>query len=223
VSSPSTQAEKDELSVAASAPTMLIASGKMRERIGKALGLEGFAVEVLAEDGELPESRGRCSSVVVWVEDPTASMARWLRELTLRFDGTPVVIVCADIQRWGIRSALASGVAGVVLLDDLRSTLGPCLGAVQAGQTCVPRAHGGQIEPPALSSREKQILGLVVMGFMNSQIAEQLFLAESTVKSHLSSAFGKLGVRSRNEAVKLILDSERGLGTGILALDVERL
>jgi DNA-binding NarL/FixJ family response regulator len=87
----------------------------------------------------------------------------------------------------------------------------------------VPRGHWRQIEPPALSSREKQILGLVVMGYMNSQIAEQLFLAESTVKSHLSSAFGKLGVRSRNEAVNLILDPERGLGMGILALGGEPL
>jgi hypothetical protein len=38
------------------------------------------------------------------------------------------------------------------------------------------------------------------------------------VKSHLSSAFSKLGVRSRNEATALILDPENGLGTGILAI-----
>jgi hypothetical protein len=38
------------------------------------------------------------------------------------------------------------------------------------------------------------------------------------VKSHLSSAFTKLGVKSRHEAVDLILDSERGLGMGILGL-----
>jgi DNA-binding NarL/FixJ family response regulator len=130
-------------------------------------------------------------------------------------------VVCAGIQRWGIRAALTAGAAGVVLYDDLDSALGPCLQAVQAGQVCVPRAHWRQIEPPPLSTREKQILGLVVMGYMNCQIAEQLFLAESTVKSHLSSAFGKLGVRSRNEAVNLILDPERGLGTGILALGGE--
>jgi DNA-binding NarL/FixJ family response regulator len=92
---------------------------------------------------------------------------------------------------------------------------------VLAGQTCVPQAHSHEIEPPVLSSREKQILGLVVMGYMNSQIAEQLFLAESTVKSHLSSAFAKLGVRSRNEAVNMILDADRGLGMGILALGGE--
>jgi hypothetical protein len=61
------------------------------------------------------------------------------------------------------------------------------------------------------------------MGYMNCQIAERLFLAESTVKSHLSSAFAKLGVRSRNEAVSLILDPNRGLGTGILTVGGEPL
>jgi DNA-binding NarL/FixJ family response regulator len=74
-----------------------------------------------------------------------------------------------------------------------------------------------------LSSREKQVLGLVVMGYMNSQIAAQLFLAESTVKSHLSSAFDKLGVRSRHEAVARILDPQGGLGVGILTVGGEPL
>ena len=59
------------------------------------------------------------------------------------------------------------------------------------------------------------------MGYMNSEIAEQLTVAESTVKSHLSSAFTKLGVKSRHEAVDLILDSERGLGMGILGIGGE--
>jgi DNA-binding CsgD family transcriptional regulator len=85
----------------------------------------------------------------------------------------------------------------------------------------VPQAHSREIEPPALSSREKQILGLVVMGYMNGQIAERLFLAESTIKSHLSSAFAKLGVRSRHEAVDLIVDPDGGLGLGILGLGGE--
>ena len=131
---------------------------------------------------------------------------------------TPIVVVCEDIRPGELRTALAAGVAGVVLGSRLASTLGPSLEAARAGQVCVPRQHSRQIEPAALSPREKQILGLVVMGYMNVQIAEQLFLAESTVKSHLSSAFGKLGVRSRNEAVDLILDPDRGIGMGILAL-----
>ena len=75
-----------------------------------------------------------------------------------------------------------------------------------------------QVGAPTLSAREKQILGMVVMGYMNCDIAKQLYVAESTVKSHLSSAFLKLGVRSRSEAVELILDAEQGLGRGILAI-----
>jgi DNA-binding NarL/FixJ family response regulator len=161
------------------------------------------------------------SVVVLWVQDTVSAPVTLVGPLAQRFEQTPIVIVCAEIERWAVRGALAAGAAGVVLIDDLDVTLWPCLQAVLSGQTCVPRGHWRQIEPPALSSREKQILGLVVMGYMNSQIAAQLFLAESTVKSHLSSAFGKLGVRSRNEAASLILDPDRGLGMGILGLGGE--
>ena len=56
---------------------------------------------------------------------------------------------------------------------------------------------------------------MVVTGLTNSQIADELFLAVSTVKSHLSSAFSKLGVSSRSEAAAVILDPERGRGLGI--------
>jgi len=66
--------------------------------------------------------------------------------------------------------------------------------------------------------REKQVLGMVVMGFSNGEIANKLVLAESTIKSHLSSAFSKLGVRSRGEATELILDPVNGLGPGILSI-----
>jgi DNA-binding NarL/FixJ family response regulator len=133
----------------------------------------------------------------------------------------PVVFVCSEVRPGELRGALAAGVNGIVLEEHLSATLGACIEAVRAGQVCVPRRHAPQIEPATLSAREKQILGLVVMGYMNSEIADQLFVAESTVKSHLSSAFSKLGVRSRNEAVDLIVDPERGLGMGILALGGE--
>jgi DNA-binding NarL/FixJ family response regulator len=151
----------------------------------------------------------------------TAAVATQLPPLLEVLPETPVVFVCAEMRPGELRNALAAGVAGITLLDQIDSHLLPCLEAVRSGQVCVPRAHARQVEPARLSPREKQILGLVVMGYMNGQIAERLFVAESTVKSHLSSAFTKLGVGSRGEAVELILDPERGLGTGILALDAE--
>lgn len=178
-------------------------------------GLEN--VDALCESDQAEEP----AAVVLWVQDAVGSLGRTIEPLRRRLRSAPIVAVCPNIQRWEVRAALSAGAAGVVLEQDMGQALVPCLQAVQAGQACVPRENWRQIEPPALSTREKQILGLVVMGYMNSEIAERLFLAESTVKSHLSSAFGKLGVRSRNEAVSLIVDPERGLGMGILGLGGE--
>jgi DNA-binding NarL/FixJ family response regulator len=161
-------------------------------------------------------------AIVLHVEEAGPALTRAVESLKAQLLG-PLLATCARIERWEVRAALAAGAAGVVTEDGLERALVPSLHATIAGQVCVPRSQWRQIEPPALSAREKQVLGLVVMGYMNGQIAEQLFLAESTVKSHLSSAFGKLGVRSRNEAVELILDPERGLGMGILGLSGERL
>jgi DNA-binding NarL/FixJ family response regulator len=203
----------------------LVADESPRESIGAILQEQGWEFTEFDDVGDLLERGQECdhSLVVLWIDGADSSLARQVDLLRRDIEQARVVVICPEIQRWEVRAALAAGAAGVVQKEQMAGALGPCLQAVRVGQICVPMHHWRQIEPPALSTREKQILGLVVMGYMNSQIAEQLFLAESTVKSHLSSAFGKLGVRSRNEAVHLILDPERGLGMGILALGGEPL
>jgi DNA-binding NarL/FixJ family response regulator len=205
---------------AARGAVAVIAGAAPSEPIVEALAREGLAQRSFDSVQAALDGAGSDApaAVIVWVEDTISSMPGLIEPLSKRFAPSPVVVVCASIQRWEVRAALSAGAAGVIVSDDLASGLGPCLRAVRAGQICVPREHWRQVQPPVLSTREKQILGLVVMGYMNSQIATTLFLAESTVKSHLSSAFGKLGVRSRNEAVSLILDPDRGLGMGILGL-----
>ena len=52
----------------------------------------------------------------------------------------------------------------------------------------------------ALSEREHVILGLIANGASNREIAQQLFLAEGTVKNHITNILGKLGVRDRTQA-----------------------
>jgi two-component system, NarL family, response regulator len=203
----------------------LVAAEGSRESIGAILQEQGWECAAYASVTEAIE-HGREHSgglVVLWVEQAGSVAAQLVELLRRELEQARVVVICPAIQRWEVRAMLSVGAAGVVLEEEMAGALGPCLQAVRVGQVCVPRRQWRQIAPPALSAREKQILGLVVMGYMNSQIAERLFLAESTVKSHLSSAFGKLGVRSRNEAVNLILDPEHGLGMGILALGGEPL
>jgi DNA-binding NarL/FixJ family response regulator len=123
-----------------------------------------------------------------------------------------------DAPNASLRRALLAGAAGLVLDADLDRALVATGHAVLAGQLAVPSALVRQIAPRPLSYREKQILGLVVLGFTNREIADKLFLAESTVKTHLSSSFAKLDAHSRSEAAARILDPEGGYGVGILAI-----
>lgn len=193
--------------------------------IPKLLRAEHLSVRCFASVEELTSpSPGQSPTLILLSRQSVdTSLGKQIESLRQAFEHSPVVVVCSEIQPWEMRSVLSWGVVGVVLTSDLVCALRACVRAALSGQVCVPKQHWRQIEPPVLSSREKQILGLVVMGYMNGQIAQQLFLAESTVKSHLSSAFTKLGVRSRNEAVELILNSEQWLGMGILALGGEPL
>ncbi|MDF1499638.1 MAG: response regulator transcription factor [Anaerolineales bacterium] len=57
----------------------------------------------------------------------------------------------------------------------------------------------------SLSSREREVLLLLCGGLRNSEIADRLFIACSTVKTHVSNILGKLGVGSRIEAASLVL------------------
>jgi DNA-binding NarL/FixJ family response regulator len=198
----------------------VVARNGPHERIERVLNSEGFALATVddASTNGTAGSREGMSAVVLWVDGPLSDARAPIEALARRHRGSGVVVVCESGERWEIRAALASGAAGVVLQGAIQTCLGPCVRAVQVGLLCVPRARWQEVHPPPLSTREKQILGLVVMGCTNGQIAQRLVLAESTVKSHLSSAFAKLGVRSRNEAVDLIIDPDRGLGIGILGI-----
>jgi DNA-binding NarL/FixJ family response regulator len=130
----------------------------------------------------------------------------------------PIVAILSELPSVRGARAVAAKLDGVVLESDLDRTLMPTLLAVDAGCCVVPQKVRALIERPPLSPRERQILAMVVLGFANIEIAAKLYLTESAVKNHLSSAFAKLGVSSRNAAAELILDHESGLGPGILRI-----
>jgi DNA-binding NarL/FixJ family response regulator len=117
-----------------------------------------------------------------------------------------------------IRWAIELGVDGLIWSDRVEDCLELTLRAVHADQVVVPRDILQRIRTRELTNREKQALSMVIMGLTNLEIAQKLFISENTVKSHLNTAYKKLGVHSRAEAQRLIADPDQGLGTGILAI-----
>ena len=67
----------------------------------------------------------------------------------------------------------------------------------------------GQDQPKELSTREHEVLSLLVKGFTNKEIGEKLFVSEKTVKNHLNSIFKKISVSGRLKAILYAL--KRGL------------
>ena len=184
---------------------------------------------LLASDGMLVETRGLSVEELGHgaATDPDALVVAFGRGITERdqqmrrlrksLPDTHLVAVMPEDSRRGVRRALEAGADGVVFEAELETALTWTVRAVLAGQTAVPAARRHEVDRPTLSGREKQVLGMVVMGMSNKAIASKLFLAESTVKCHLSSAFTKLGVRSRNEAADLIVHSGGVIGLGLVS------
>jgi len=178
-------------------------------------GLWPRATEILGPAA----GQGAVVGVVTWVSAAREEVAE-LDSLRERHDG-PIVALVGELPSARGARALSTQLEGSVLADEMERSLLPTLAAVAAGQCVVPRTVRRLLERPPLSPRERQVLAMVVMDFSNAEIAQKLVVTESNVKSHLTSAFNKLGVTSRNAAAELILDHESGLGPGILRISPE--
>lgn len=104
---------------------------------------------------------------------------------------------------------LAAGIPGarLVVCDTERGT--PGADALETVLALVGRGEGLASGLEELSPREREVLGLVVEGAKNTEIAERLFISVNTVTRHLTHIYAKLGVAGRAQAVRYAL--ERGL------------
>ncbi|MDP9822071.1 DNA-binding NarL/FixJ family response regulator [Nocardioides massiliensis] len=114
--------------------------------------------------------------------------------------------------------ALRAGARGYLLKDVTLEELVEAIRVLAAGGTLVQPALTDRLlrhidaeplpdgfshlpTPQSLTSRETEILRLLASGFTNREVAEALFLAEGTVKNHISTVLAKLGVKDRTRAV----------------------
>jgi len=198
---------------------LVAADGNIRRRATSVLAQDGqvILVEAATSDELAPEDARRADAVVIAAAARADQRAAAIRTARMRLpDARVIVIATADAN--GVHKALEAGAHGFVFDADLVDTLAPTVRAVRAGQLVVPPMARASVVRRPLSHRERQTLRLLVLGLTNAEIARRLYLAESTVKCHLTSIFSKLGVRSRNEAVARVVGREDGLGLGVLRL-----
>lgn len=106
-----------------------------------------------------------------------------------------------------ILGAIEAGACGYILKDTPPAELLAAVRSAAAGESVLSPAVASKLmtrvrrADTTLSPREIEVLRLVAAGRANREIAKELFLSETTVKSHLVHIYAKLGVRSRTSAV----------------------
>ena len=197
------------------------AAEPVAERIAAAVSARELPVaRTVASPDQIDDADVKASTIVVFVCDVDLAPAMAaLRRLHRERRRPAIVVISPPATGTGVRRALDAGADAIVFEPEIETTLAITVLAVASGQSVVPRKLRASVERPAFSHRERQVLALVSKGLTNGQIAERLLLAQSTVKSHLSSAFAKLGIRSRKEVTALVLDPEQAQKVGLLGLN----
>lgn len=131
-----------------------------------------------------------------------------------------VVILTTFDVRDNVYEALRAGASGFLLkrtapdqlLHAVRSAaagealLSPSITRMMLDEFTAPSARGEPPELENLTSRERDVLVEIGLGYSNAEIAERLYVAESTIKTHVSRLLHKLGLRDRVQAVVFAYD-----------------
>jgi two-component system, NarL family, response regulator LiaR len=147
---------------------------------------------------------------------PELDGAQTTRALREKHPDAKVLILTSFKEDDLVRAAMTAGAIGYLLKNVTADELAGAIRLAQAGKrTLSPEAtealiHAAQRQDDLLveelTAREREVLVLMKDGMNNNQIAEKLYVSVSTVKFHVSSILGKLGVNNRTEAVALAME-----------------
>ena len=127
--------------------------------------------------------------------------------------GARVVVLTTYADDESIIAALSAGAVGYLTKDATSDDIRRALEAAAAGQSVMdPAVQASLLRaaqaspvrpstlPDGLTDREAEVLTLIAAGHSNTEIAEQLYVAEATVKTHVNRIFAKTGSRDRTQA-----------------------
>jgi DNA-binding NarL/FixJ family response regulator len=132
-----------------------------------------------------------------------------------------VLVVTAGIDRARAAELIETGIAGVFMKHNSAASLARGIRDVMAGQVWFDQelfagawSAGARAAPTAgparLTDRERLVVSGVLEGLANKQIAARLGVSESSVKASLQQLFSKMGVRTRSQLVRVVLERHRG-------------
>jgi DNA-binding NarL/FixJ family response regulator len=202
-----------------------------RRALRKSLEARGFALCAEVELGEhaLPATLEHRPHVVLMDQRlPDLSGPEATRMILAQAPLTRVVAISAFGAEADLRAALAAGSAGYMLKSAGPEEIAAAVRAAAAGEAPVSPAvavhlveHFRRTTAPKhvarsamlitqLSEREREILALIAAGRDNATIAEMLFISPHTVKGHVATILGRLGVANRTQAA--VYAVRHGLG-----------
>jgi DNA-binding NarL/FixJ family response regulator len=189
-------------------------------------GLPGIEVAGAAADGEQAVAlvaEHRPDAILLDLHMPVLDGIGATRRLSAEYPEVAIVVLTTYLDDTSVLEALRAGARSYLTKDADRADIAQALQAAAAGLTVFdPRVHdtllaaaaGGQAaaaarpaaqgqaqRPDGLTQREGEILGLITQGLTNGEIAEQLFLSNHTVKTHINRIFAKTGSRDRVAAI----------------------
>jgi DNA-binding NarL/FixJ family response regulator len=186
---------------------------------------DGFVVVAECADGREAVERLpalRPDVVLMDVRMPTLDGIAATQQLRLGPDPLVVLVLTTFGEDEVLWRAIEAGASGFILKDSSAEDLIAAVRAVSGGGAwfdpgVAPRVlneYRRVVAPAAreaarlesLTDREHDVLRLLARGATNAEIASELYLAETTVKTHIGNIFGKLGVRDRAAAIVFAYD-----------------
>lgn len=147
---------------------------------------------------------------------PDGNGVELCREVQSQVPGVKVIMLTSYADDEALLGAILAGASGYVLKDIKGEIFLKSIHKVAAGESILDPNAAERVKerlrksgsPAAdiadLSEQERKIIALIGEGLTNRQIAEQMFIAEKTVKNYVSSMLAKLGLERRTQAASLV-------------------